>query len=237
MHLYQYLKLNVQLFLNIVYIFDYMASTDYNQLIKHNLIKVIIIILLLLISSIVGVGLFTNKHIKIGIIEFNGNEIQSVKTTTDTSSKKHSDQLSDITNKRLSKKYSSKPLAVQTNKISINTPKDSFRSKYNITAPITNSTIGDGAVNNNYSPQQRISTDGLISEIINKNYHNLPIDFLTSNNSEAINFAKSIRKDLSSRGIKSGSDIIALIPFSLPGLGIQIDTSKYKFKLLIGTQQ
>jgi len=49
--------------------------TDFNQFIKHWAVKLIAFILTFLIIIVVAFGLFTNKHIKIWFVEFNGKEV------------------------------------------------------------------------------------------------------------------------------------------------------------------
>lgn len=58
-------------------------ATDFNQFIKHPAVKIIAFILTFLIVAVVLVGLFTNMHIKIWFVEFNGKEV-AVETKKDT---------------------------------------------------------------------------------------------------------------------------------------------------------
>lgn len=58
-------------------------ATDFNQFIKHPAVKIIAFILTFSIVAVVLIGLFTNMHIKIWFVEFNGKEV-AVETKQDT---------------------------------------------------------------------------------------------------------------------------------------------------------
>jgi hypothetical protein len=176
-------------------------ATDWNDFVKHKLIRYSLIILLSLLSITILFGLCTSKHINLFGLEFNGNSKDTstkvVATTlkVDSSGSAVQNNNSPNSGKQAGRDYVEK----QDNRKTVEAPKKNSPDLRNakIEAPLQ---IGDG--NSMSLPKPRVVTKAIIDEIISKAHNKSTIIsiFSSINDTESRSFVQLIAKELNSKG-------------------------------------
>lgn len=143
-------------------------GTNWESLIKHNIIKICITVLILAFVAIICVGLFTNKHINMFGLEFNSPNNKSEdqnKSNTENKEKKDTGKSHTVTLKLPTKlTFRNNQQENYKQNLSKDTPTATIINGKNINTGVNNGNIGD--VYNEDVPVQRILSQTVLNECI-----------------------------------------------------------------------
>lgn len=185
-------------------------AANYNELIKDNFVKIIACLLLITILIIIGVGLLTDKHISLWVIEFNGNKkeakVDTIYINKDSISRNKEERIAKINSSKrqdeLARKLIADPKSDNSKKIFDN--KQAHVDELNQNYGPNNGVIGGN--NNtviNSGIQPRILSD-LDFEDFFRNFPNkhtrIAVDFVNARDGEMENVKAQILSILRKNG-------------------------------------